>query len=289
MSQEVLKQNQENSDAPTGWEGLAENSNENWNEHVKIASQLAEQAAAPAKRGINLEKPKMTFRDKDGNVIETNDAIHTFYSTFNRYPAQKDEVKSAMQESLENGKPLSVVNIGVAQGQEALGYIQMASDMVGEDSIGDALDLELVEYADQTTIAPNYQLGNIADSSANYLKNLFDTPKAHFGTPFQKYAKELKEKGEKRDVVLFNNVIQHLDYSVPKEQMREDMGNLIDLVADGGMFCMTCNQYTKEEGVKELFDDTVKMLEEKGFTGNSELASNIGQQAIYKKQKQESE
>lgn len=255
----------------------------------KKAKQLTEQATAPAKRGINLEKSKMTYRDKEGNLVETNDAIHMFYSVFDRYPIQKSEVQGAMRESLENGKPLSVVNIGVAQGQEALGYIQMASDMVGDDSIDDALDLELVEYADQTTIAPNYHIGHISDSSVNYLKNLFDTPKAHFGTPFQEYAKDLKEKGEKRDVILFNNVIQHLDYSVPKEQMREDMKNLVDLVADGGMFCMSCNQYRNLAEVRELFDDTVKILEEEGLTGSSEEVSGAGQQAIFKKLKQESE
>ena len=287
MNPEAPKQNQEIAGA--NWNNLVENPNESWSEHVERAKQLTEQATAPAKRGINLEKSKMTYRDKEGNLVETNDAIHMFYSVFDRYPIQKSEVQGAMRESLENGKPLSVMNIGVAQGQEALGYIQMASDMVGEDSIDDALDLELVEYADQTTIAPNYHIGHISDSSVNYLRNLFDTPKAHFGTPFQEYAKDLKEKGEKRDVILFNNVIQHLDYSVPKEQMREDVKNLVDLVADGGMFCMSCNQYRNLAEVRELFDDTVKILEEEGLTGSSEEVSGAGQQAIFKKPKQESE
>lgn len=290
MNYEAPKQDQEIANNTNPWEELVDDSSESWSQHVENAKQLIEQTEAPVKRKINLEKPKMTYRDKDGSIVETRDVIHTFYSSFNRYPAQKEAVSGAMQESIKENRPLSVVNIGVAQGQEALGYIQMASDMTGENSIDDALDLELVEYADKTTISPNYHFAHISDSSAKYLENLFNTPKAHFGTPFQQFAKELKDKGEKRDVVLFNNVIQHLDYSVPEDQMREDMANLADIVADGGMLCMTCNQYTKEPEVRKLFDDTVKILEEKGFLGSSEFCGEmVGQQAIYKKPKQESE
>ena len=279
----------------TGWDNLGLKPGENWGEHIRNVDRLIEQESSPVNRKVNLAKPKILERDKDGNMVERTSVMgKTFFSRFDRYPEQQMEIAGAMRESLEKGKPLSVVNIGVAQGQEALGYIQMASDMVGEESISDALDLELVEYADQIPIASLDNIegrrGNINESSVNYLKGLFDTPKAHFGTPFQEYAKSLKEKGGKRDVILFNNVIQHLDYdNTSKEQMREDMANLADIVADGGMICMTTNQYMspKHPEVKELFDDAVKIWEEKGLTGEVKNIggawTDIGQQAIFRK------
>jgi predicted SnoaL-like aldol condensation-catalyzing enzyme len=281
----------------TGWDELAQKAGD-WEKQAREAQQRYEQESASVHRPINLSKPKILDRDKDGNIVESHShaVIERFCSMFNRYPEQQKEIAGAMQESLEKGKPLSVVNIGVAQGQEALGYIQMASDMAGEESIGDALDLELVEYAAQIPIVSldsvEGRKSGISQSSVNYLKNLLDTPKAHFSTPFQEYAKSLKEKGDKRDVILFNNVIQHLDYdNTSKEQMREDMANLADIIADGGMICMTTNQYMKPDSPEatELFDDAVKIFEEKGLVGEVKNIggawSNIGQQAIFRKQK----
>lgn len=285
----------------TGWDELALKAGD-WEKQAREANRLHEQAEQlreqAAASSYNLdwdEKPKIIVRDEDGDIAESTDLSHRFCSEFDRYPEQQKEIASAMRESLEKGRPLSVVNIGVSRGQEALGYIQMASDMAGEESIGDALDLELVENAVQVPIVSLSNAGGrVSESSVNYLKDLFDTPKAHFDTPFQKYAKDLKERGEKRDVVLFNNVLQWLDYGVPKEQMREDMANLADIVADGGMLCMTTNQYMNPDRseVTELFDDTVRMLEERGFVGEVKnvdreggSGGSVGQQAIFKKQK----
>ena len=284
----------------TGWDELALKAGD-WEKQAREANRLHEQAdrlreqAAVSASNPNWdEKPKILYRDENGDIAGTTNVKERFCSEFDRYPEQQKEIEDAMRESFENGKPLSIVNIGVARGQEALGYIQMASDMAGEDSISDALDLELVENAVQVPIvSPSSTDGRVGESSVNYLKDLFDTPKAHFGTPFQEYAKSMKEKGEKRDVVLFNNVIQHLDYdNTSKEQMREDMANLVDIVADGGMFCMTTNRYLQYPFVRELFDDTVRMLEERGFVGEvknvdgeESTGGSIGQQAIFRKQK----
>ena len=240
---------------------------ETWEEHIQKAEELT-------KRGkISLAKPTVKFRNEQGEIMElrrpgdTTSALIT--SWFNRYPKQTTEIGGMMRESYEKGVPLRVLNIGVAQGQEALTYIQEASNMVGEDSVGDALDLELVEYASEIPMIDRDLSGKISSSSFDYLKKLYNSPKAHFGTPFQDFVKELKAKCEKRDVVLFNNVIQHLNYNVPKEQMLEDMENLADVVDDGGILCLTCvasvmNKAENSE-VKELFEETLSMLNAKGF------------------------
>lgn len=216
---------------------------------------------------VNLEKPRIKVYDETGNIVETHaEPSKTHTSWFNRYPEQADRIKQHMYESYKKGEPLKVLNIGVSQGQEAMGYIQMASDIAGEDKINDALDLELVEYAVEIPITKDKLPENISETSRDYLKNLYQTDKAHFGTPFQEYVKELKEKGEKRDVILFNNVIQHLDYkNSTVEEMSEDMQNLIDITDENGIFCMTCVGNALHPHAKNLLGITEKKLKERGF------------------------
>lgn len=221
---------------------------------------------------ISLDKPKITTYDENGNIVEryarlvgTGKEGSPEYSSFNRYPDQMSKIKQEMNESFEKGKPLKVLNIGVAQGQEALGYVQMAADLAGENQVDKALDLDLVEYAIKIPIIDNNFPENIKKSSRDYLESLYQSPKAHFGTPFQKYVKELKDRGEKRDVVLLNNVIQHLDYSVGDEVMLKDMENLSDIVEDNGLLCMTSNQRNNHEKVGNLMDRSEEMLFGRGF------------------------
>ena len=217
---------------------------------------------------VNIKKPIIKVYDKYGNVTEAAlQMSKTHTSWFNRYPEQTNEVGKLMHESYERGKPLKVLNIGVSQGQEAMGYIQMASNLAGEDKINNALDLELVEHAVEIPITKDKLPENISESSRDYLKNLYQTDKAHFGTPFQKYVKELKDKGEKRDVVLFNNVIQHLDYkNKTSEEMSKDMENLADIVDTNGLLCITCEgQARRHQKVDALINSTTEMLKTRGF------------------------
>lgn len=220
---------------------------------------------------ISLDKPKIITYDENGEIVEryarltgTGKEGSPEYSFFNRYPNQMSKIKQEMRESFEKGKPLKVLNIGVSQGQEALGYVQMAADLAGEGQVDKALDLDLVEYAIKIPIVDNNFPENIKKSSRDYLENLYQSPKAHFGTPFQKYVKELKDRGEKRDVVLFNNVIQHLDYEVGDEVMMKDMENLADIVEDNGLLCMTSNQRDVEK-VGSLMQKSEEMFSRRGF------------------------
>ena len=220
---------------------------------------------------ISLIKPKVIVYDKNGNPVERDARLtgkgkegSPEYSIFNRYPDQMVKIQKGMNESFEKGKPLKVLNIGVSQGQEPLGYVQMAADLAGEDQVENALDLDVVEFAIKIPIIDNNFPDSIKKSSRDYLEGLYNSPKAHFGTPFQKYVKELKDRGEKRDVVLFNNVIQHLDYGVGVDAMLEDIKNLADIVEDNGILCMACNQ-RKVEKVDNLLNRSEEMLYERGF------------------------
>ena len=250
---ERLNLPQENSEAnKSGFEALTE-------------LKMEPQQEAPKSR-IDLTKPSIVLSD---GTIGTLERTKTHYSKFERYETQMSEIEQKMREAYESGKPLQVLNIGVAEGQEALGYIQMASNLAGEDKISDALDLELVEYAREIPVTNGKMPEGYKESSREYLKKLYNSEKAHFGTPFQGFVKEMREKGEKRDVVLFNNVIQHLDYKTPtKAEMLSDMENLAAVVADNGILCMTCEGFVIEghPEVRELIEATRQMLVLHGFT-----------------------
>lgn len=245
-------------------EGVLKAFNQN---KVKNSEEITEESL----HKISLVKPKITTYDENGKIVERYARLTGVgkegspeYSSFNRYPDQMSTIKQEMNRSFEKGKPLKVLNIGVSQGQEALGYVQMAADLAGEDQIDGALDLDLVEYAIKIPIVDNNFPENIKKSSRDYLESLYQSPKAHFGTPFQKYVKELKDRGEKRDVVLFNNVIQHLDYEVGDEVMMKDMENLADIVENNGLLCMTSNQRSIEK-VNNLMNRSEEMLSARGF------------------------
>ena len=274
------------SEKPTGWSTITnEYEKKDFRDHVEEANRLKQKAqaltsaqAAPKTGIVDLTKAETEsiINGKRVKGVQEYTGKHT--TKLNRYPVQEGFVEGMMHESYEKGQPLRVLNIGVSDGREALSYIQMASGVAGENAIDKALDLELVEY-DKIPLIKKANLGEaVSDSAYNYLENLYNTPKAHFLTPFQPFVKELKDKNEKRDVVLFNNVIQWIDYKVPEEKMIEDMQNLIDVVEDDGLFCMSCveSMLKKDPQVKSLFDKTINMLQSQGFTMKKDIISDNG-------------
>lgn len=252
------------------WDGVANLPNEEtWEEHLETAKKAIAEAQGNIHR-INLKKPNIT--NPNGETAGVKQQRETYYSTFNRYPEQYENAKAMMQEAYREGRPLKVMNIGVSQGQEALEYVQRASEVAGAENIQNVLDLDLVEYAEKIPLVEGNVGKNITQESYNYLKNLYNTPKAHFGTAFQAYVKEAKEKGEQRDIILFNNVIQHLVYDgTPEERLQKCLGdiqNMADVVADGGTLCMTCEPHVVEGNpeTKMRFEGAKALLKQDGFT-----------------------
>ncbi len=242
---------------------------ETWEEHLETAKKAITEAQTNVHR-VKLGVPKII--KPNGEIASHKLIKETYYSKFNRYPAQFENAKAMMQEAYREGRPLKVMNIGVSQGQEALEYVQRASEVAGVENIQNVLDLELVEYAKEIPLV-QWSLGeNITQESYNYLKNLYNTPKAHFGTAFQDHVKEAKEKGEKRDIILFNNVIQHLKYDgTPDERLQKcmsDIQNMSDVVADGGTLCMTCDPGPLAESseTRMRFESAKALLKQNGFT-----------------------
>ncbi len=242
---------------------------ETWEEHLETAKRAIAEAQGNIHR-VNLKKPNIT--KPNGETAGGKQQRKTYYSTFNRYPEQYENAKAMMQEAYREGRPLKVMNIGVSQGQEALEYVQRASEVAGAENIQNVLDLDLVEYAEKIPLIEGNVRENITQESYNYLKNLYNTPKAHFGTAFQDYVKEVKEKGEQRDIILFNNVIQHLVYDgTPEERLQKCLGdiqNMADVVADGGTLCMACEPHVVEGNpeTKMRFEGAKALLKQDGFT-----------------------
>lgn len=273
--------------APKSWEQQKKAAEANIEAAIKAENRRKKDESIHRKT-VSLRKPLAT--GPNGEPIYLN-LTGEDTSYFNRYPEQADTITDLMKETFSDyNRPLKLVNIGVSQGQEALGYVQIASNITGEDAIPEALDMELVEYKDKIPLINHDVPDDITLHSYEYLENLYNTPKAHFGTPFQEFIKELKTNNEKRDVILFNNVIQHLQYEgTPEERLTlfsTDMQNMIDVVADNGILCMTCVENALKDDemhqdAKARFYGAIDLLKKNGFVETSE--------GIFKKTQQQSE
>lgn len=214
---------------------------------------------------VNLQKNFFSFAEgyngnmSDGRVHQTK----TCYSFMNRYPKQTDIISNMMRTN-PNGA-LRVFNVGIAEGQEPLTHITSAYNLIkGTDrSISNVLDLTMTDILKETPISQ--KATEAAEPvCVEYLKALYRNPdKAHFATPFERIVHQMLTENKRQDVVLFNNVIQHMNFENPKEAY-DSIDSLIKLVKNNGIFCFTCD-VLRRQSAKEHFNRVVEMLKDKGF------------------------
>lgn len=206
------------------------------------------------------------------NMAPTRHSRKTCYSEFNRYPNQTEYIKSMMAEK-RNG-PLKVLDIGVAQGQEPLTHINSAFELSQNSTktISDYLDLKTVDilkFPPRLTAASGY----LDSSVSNYLNNIYDTRsgKSFWGTPIETAVEKLINSGEKQDVILFNNVIQHMN--IKDENLLNFSEKLIDLVNDNEIICFTMEQANQSNNsFSGRYAMICNTLKNKGF---SEIENGI--------------
>ena len=205
-------------------------------------------------------------------MVPTRHSRRTCYSEFNRYPNQTEYIKSMMAEKREGA--LKVLNIGVAQGQEPLTHINSAFELSKNSAktISDFIDLktiDILKYPPRLTAASRY----LDSSVSNYLNNIYDTRsgKSYWGTPIETVTEKLLSEGEKQDVVLFNNVIQHMNIS--DENLLKFSEQLADLVSDKGVMCFTMENDNHSN--REYYRRYIIMLNALKNKGFSEISKGI--------------
>ena len=212
--------------------------------------------------------------------VPTRHLMTTCFSEFNRYPAQTEFIKSLMS-SKRNGA-LKVLNIGVAQGQEPLTHIKSAFDLsqTSSKTISDFLDLKTVDILSTPPELPR-GAESLNRAIVNHLRNIYDprSQKSFWSTPVEQFVDNLLQKGEKQDVILFNNVIQHMSTN-NEQNLPKIFDKLTDLVAENGIFCFTpLSEYVINPRISRRCYYMHTILKSKNFV---EVGENSG---IYKKLK----
>lgn len=232
--------------------------------------------------GISLEKPIIAYKGysglKDGSYTTT-----TIYSFINRYEKQIEAVNQFLNKAKDKVKMLF---IGVAQGEEALTHLQTAENIALKKGkkLANVVDLTLVEAA--CPIEINYKKAkdaHISQSCIDFLKELYqDKTKTHFETPFEKFIPKQIKKGEKQDIVFFNNVLQHVDFGKNEEnsaKILQSIEDMIDSINDEGLFCFSVEKFilAKYPNTQKYYNIVLEMLNKKGFREIS--------QGVFQKQK----
>lgn len=218
---------------------------------------------------ISLNKVIPRYHGYIENGDSSKSVVRTIYSLFNRYPNQTSEVKKFLNDS--NSKTKMLI-IGTSQGQEPLTHIQSALEIAQSKhkNIEDVLDMSLIEAAEQMPIfdkADKYA----SKAAVNFLENLYkDSSKSYFSTPFETVVEKMKKQNSKKDVILFNNVIQHINYGKNQENeeaVLKSIDDLIDLTNDDGLFCFTCEPIVLKdyEHIRNCYNKVLNMLQNKGF------------------------
>ena len=206
--------------------------------------------------------------------VPTRHRNTTCYSSINRYPEQTSYIKRLMAQRVQS--PLSILNIGVAQGQEPLTHINSAFELAKSTGkkIPDFIDLTTVDIlreppqlAYQSSVMPKEVIG--------HLEKIYNpaSGKSLWATPVEKAVETIAKSGKKPDVVLFNNVIQHMS---PKNEhaIHNFLKRLVGLVSPKGTICFTCERSAIFRGAAS-FERVKKMLKLLKSNGFLKIASGI--------------
>lgn len=193
----------------------------------------------------------------------------TCFSLINRYPEQTRYIIKRMQMAQRAKSPLSILDIGVAQGQEPLTHINSAFKLAKKTGgkISDFIDLTTVDIlreppqlAYESSVMPKEVIG--------HLEKIYNpaSGKSLWATPVETAVERLLKSGKKSDVVLFNNVIQHMS---PKDEpaIHKFLEKLVDLVSPKGTVCFTCERHSIFQGPVpfERVKKMLSVLKSKGF------------------------
>ncbi|MCR4880652.1 MAG: hypothetical protein K6A44_01685 [bacterium] len=205
-------------------------------------------------------------------VAPTRHRRITCYSKMNRYPEQVGHIKTLMGE--RTAAPLKIFDIGVAQGQEPLTHINSAFEIAQHSGkkLSDVIDLTTVDILREPPKLP-CEAAALPKPVLGHLEKVYSSGKSFWATPIETVTETLLKTGQKQDVILFNNVIQHMS---PKNEpaLFKFFEKLVDLVAPKGTFCFSCERSAIFRG-QIPFDRVKKMLSVLKSKGFVKIAAGI--------------
>lgn len=220
---------------------------------------------------FNYEKPEFYFvkgyRQNLDVLPPTRHLTTICCSDINRYPAQTFFIAKMME--YKRSGALKILNIGVAQGQEPLTHINSAYKLSKKTSrpISDFIDLKTVDIL-RFPPKLSADADKMDKNVINFLETVYDprSGKSRWGTPIETVIDDMCRKNEKQDVILFNNVLQHMS---PKNEtaLFEKLDKLLKLVNDSGIFCFTVSGH---HNISEFEENRIfkmqKLLDDNGFS-----------------------
>jgi len=184
---------------------------------------------------VNLTKPTIEYNGYRGIPGGTRYLKKTIYSAFNRYPEQIPIIGQLME---KKDGPLRMLNVGIAQGEEPLTYLKAAFDIHKKQplrNVPNILDLYMVDAMRHFTLHPQAK-DYCSPEAIEHLNNLARIKgKTFMGTPIETFVQKPPLKSF--DVILFNNVLQHMDHSDTKSSLSA-IEKLMKMVKKGGILCM---------------------------------------------------
>ena len=205
-------------------------------------------------------------------VPPTRHFITTCCSEFNRYPEQTNYIKGMMSDS-KRTRPLKLLNIGVSQGQEPLTHIKSAYELsqTFAKKISDYLDLTTVDILRFPPELPD-EAQTLDINIVKHLQDIYSCPeKSFWSMPIENFVDRLTQNGEKKDVILFNNVIQHMSADNEKK-LPEFFRKLADLIAPNGILCSALVKRDHSQLVIDRYKNMLDTLKAKNFV---EIISGI--------------
>ncbi|MCQ2957921.1 MAG: hypothetical protein MJ180_03350, partial [Candidatus Gastranaerophilales bacterium] len=213
-------------------------------------------------------KPEYKFNkgysEKTDTMLPTKHHTKTCSSEFSRYPEQVAIIQKLMQAKTDT--PLSILNIGVAAGQEPLTYINLAYQVAKSSGkkISDIIDLTTSDLLASPPDFVNGTRETFPEDVIKFYEYICDSrsQKSNWNTPVE----QLKVN-EKKDVVLFNNVLQHMKDS---SELKATLEYLADSVKDDGVFCFEISGHKLQDFEVQRLQMMHDILKAKGFVETSE-------------------
>lgn len=189
----------------------------------------------------------------------------TCFSYFNRYPLQTNFIKNMMMSSKDGA--LKILNIGVSQGQEPLTHINSAFYLskTSNRPISDFIDLKTVDILREPP-ALCAEATDLDSKVVGFLRNVYDSRsgKSMWGMPVEQVIEQMLKKGDKQDVILFNNVLQHMAYQ-DLDVLFGKIDGLVKLVKDKGIFCFSVSGHTLDTRETVLVERMKNLLKQNNF------------------------
>lgn len=219
---------------------------------------------------IDLRKSSVSLNGYNGFKDGSHHLTKTVFSYTDRYPEQVRCIENLLSDV---GEPKKLLNTGIAFGEEPLTIINSVYKIAQKKGVGisDIIDYHMVDIQDKFQLTREASRFNPA--VVEYLKSIAnDSSKTFLSTPIEKIVTKFPQKSF--DIVLFNNVLQHMD-DTDTNSLLGTLKKLMEMVKEKGIICMEpddvtelakkCKMEKTDVKFKELIDGVLDNLNKLNF------------------------